>query len=237
MKYFTKEWYKTCQNSGWHLNMSVSKNAEEFNEEYYKDLYTRRRRAFVKEEKEVAEVLGEEFSKAKAEVEFMNRHEDTVKRMEESIPQNILAEVADTRVLALDIATKEVRQKLKAWCEGNMKEMHRVTDLYWKQICPELKDAVGEEIQKNFNFHDAVIKSMEMKTDSLAFRMEHSDVKKVIFKNYKILEQDGYLLGATWLYQEVYAVEGGNEYHGLLWKDGGKLAYLTIQAEDIEFVK
>ena len=237
MKYFTKEWYKTCQNSGWHLNMSVSKNAEEFNEEYYKDLYTRRRRAFVKEEKEVAEVLGEEFSKAKAEVEFMNRHEDMVKRMEENIPQNILAEVADTRVLALDIATKEVRQKLKAWCEGNMKQMHDVQDTYWKQICPELKDAVGEEIQKNFNFHDAVIKSMEMKTDSLAFRMEHSDVKKVIFKNYKILEQDGYLLGATWLYQEVYAVEGGNEYHGLLWKDGGKLAYLTIQAEDIEFVK
>ncbi|MBR6652870.1 MAG: DUF4085 family protein [Anaerotignum sp.] len=237
MKYFTKEWYETCQNSGWHLNMSVSKNAEEFNEEYYKDLYTRRRRAFVKEEKEVAEVLGEEFSKAKAEVEFMNRHEDMVKRMEENIPQNILAEVADTRVLALDIATKEVRQKLKAWCEGNMKQMHDVQDTYWKQICPELKDAVGEEIQKNFNFHDAVIKSMEMKTDSLAFRMEHSDVKKVIFKNYKILEQDGYLLGATWLYQEVYAVEGGNEYHGLLWKDGGKLAYLTIQAEDIEFVK
>ncbi|MBQ7083932.1 MAG: hypothetical protein IJM95_01630, partial [Anaerotignum sp.] len=83
----------------------------------------------------------------------------------------------------------------------------------------------------------AEIKSMEMKTDSLAFRMEHSDVKKVIFKNYKILEQDGYLLGATWLYQEVYAVEGGNEYHGLLWKDGGKLAYLTVFAEEIEFVK
>jgi len=237
MKYFTKEWYEVCQNSGWHLNMSVSKNAEEFNEEYYKDLYTRRRRAFVKEEKEVAEVLGEEFSKGKAEQEFLRRHEDMVKRMEENIPQNILAEVADTRVLALDIATKEVRQKLKAWCEGNMKEMHRVTDLYWKQVCPELKDAVGEEIQKNFNFHDAVIRSMEMKEGTLTFRMEDSDVKKVIFKNYKILEQDGYLLGATWLYQEVYAVEGGNEYHGLLWKNGGKLAYLTIQAEDIEFVK
>jgi len=78
---------------------------------------------------------------------------------------------------------------------------------------------------------------MEMKEGTLTFRMEDSDVKKVIFKNYKILEQDGYLLGATWLYQEVYAVEGGNEYHGLLWKNGGKLAYLTIQAEDIEFVK
>ena len=239
MKYFTKNWYNTCQNSGWHLNMSVSKNADEFNEEYYRDLYTRRRRAFVKEQKEVAEVLGEEFSKVKAEVEFMNRHEATVKCMEESIPREILAEVADTRVLALDIATKEVRQKLKAWCEGNYKEMHRVMDLYWKQVCPELKDAVGEEIQKNFNFHDATIKSMELKPDTLAFKMDGcaEDVKKVIFKNYKVLEQDGYLLGATWLYHEVYAVEGGNEYHALLWKNGGKLAYLTVFAEDIEFVK
>ena len=121
MKYFTKEWYEMCQNSNWHLNMSVSKNAEEFSEEYYKDLYTRRRRAFVKEQKEVAELLGEEFSKVKAEVTFMNQHEETVKRLEASIPQTILAEVADTRVLALDIATKEVRQKLKAWCEQNAK--------------------------------------------------------------------------------------------------------------------
>lgn len=237
MKYFTKEWYETCQNSGWHLNMAVSKNAEEFNEEYYRDLYIRRRRAFVKEQKEVAEVLGEAFNKAQAEVAFMKRHEETVKRMEESIPQTILAEVADTRVLALDIATKEVRQKLKAWCEGNMQEMHRVQKEYWEEVCPAQKDAVGEEIQKNFRFHDAVIRSMEMKGEELSFRLDASDVKKVIFKNYKILEQEGYLLGATWLYEEVYAVEGGNEYHVLLWKAGGKTAVLTVFAEGIVFVK
>ena len=49
MKYFTKEWYEACQAADWCLNMAVSKNAEEFSEEYYKDLYTRRRRAFVKQ--------------------------------------------------------------------------------------------------------------------------------------------------------------------------------------------
>ena len=122
MKYFTKEWYETCQNSGWHLNLSVSKNAEEFSDDYYRDLYTRRRRAFVKEQKEMAEAKGEAFDKVAAEVDFMQLHEKTVTRMEESLPLEIRAEVADIRVLALDIATKEVRQKLKAWCEGNKKE-------------------------------------------------------------------------------------------------------------------
>ena len=38
MKYFTSEWYEMCQNANWHLNMSVSKNAEEFSEEYYKSV-------------------------------------------------------------------------------------------------------------------------------------------------------------------------------------------------------
>jgi len=224
MKYFTKEWYEMCQNSGWHLNMSVSKNAEEFNEEYYKDLYTRRRRAFVKEQKEVAEVLGEEFSKVKAEVEFMNQHEATVKRMEASIPQDILAEVADTRVLALDIATKEVRQKLKAWCEQNKKEA-------------DAKAAAYDGLTLAENLHDAVIRTMEIKAETLTFKLECSDVKKVVFRNHKVLEQGGYILGATWLYLEVYEAEGGREYHALLWKKDGKLAEMTVFAEDIEFVR
>ena len=224
MKYFTKEWYALCQNSDWHLNMSVSKNAEEFNEDYYKDLYTRRRRAFVKEQKEVAEVLGEEFSKAKAEVQFMENHERTVKSMEESIPQNILAEVADTRVLALDIATKEVRQKLKAWCEQNKKEADAKVKEY-------------DGLQMEENLHDAVIRTMEMKAETLTFKLDCSDVKKVVFKSHKVLEQGGYILGATWLYQEVYEAEGGREYHALLMKKDGKLAEMTIFAEEIEFVK
>ena len=224
MKYFTKEWYEMCQNSNWHLNMSVSKNAEEFSEEYYKDLYTRRRRAFVKEQKDVAEVLGEEFSRVKAEVQFMESHEETVKRMEASIPETILAEVADTRVLALDIATKEVRQKLKAWCEANKKEADAMVQGY-------------DGLQMEENLHDAVIRTMEMKADSLTFKLECSDVKKVVFKNYKDLKQGGYILGAAWLYQEVYEAEGGREYHALLLKKDGKLAEMTVFAEEIEFVK
>lgn len=224
MKYFTKEWYETCQNSGWHLNLSVSKNAEEFSDDYYRDLYTRRRRAFVKEQKEMAEAKGEAFDKVAAEVDFMQLHEKTVTRMEESLPLEIRAEVADIRVLALDIATKEVRQKLKAWCEGNKKEA-------------DAKVAGYDGLKLEENLCGSIIRTMEMKTDALTFKLEGSDVKKVVFKNYKVMEQGGYVLGAEWLQQEVYEAEGGNEYHALLMKKDGKLAYLTVFAEEIEFVK
>ena len=62
-------------------------------------------------------------------------------------------------------------------------------------------------------------------------------MKKVVFRNHKVLEQGGYILGATWLYLEVYEAEGGREYHALLWKKDGKLAEMTVFAEDIEFVR
>jgi hypothetical protein len=78
---------------------------------------------------------------------------------------------------------------------------------------------------------------MEMKADTLTFKLECSDVKKVVFKNYKVLEQGGYILGATWLNQEVYEVEGGKEYHVLLLKKDGKPAHMTVSAEEIKFVK
>lgn len=239
MKYFTKEWYEACGNTGYHLNMQVSKNAETFSEEYYHDLYLRRRRAHMKLQKEVAEMNGTAFDKAAEEAEFQKFHELAVARYQERLPQEILKQVADVRVLALDITTKEIRQQLKDWCEKNAQQMQTVQDAYQTEVCDVQKDAIGEEIQREFSFHDSKITGMELGADKLAFKMEpaFSDVKKVIFKNHKILEQDGYMIGAEWLYQEVYAVEGGNEYHGLLMKKDGKLGYLTIFAEGIEFIR
>ena len=168
MKYFTKEWYEACQAADWCLNMAVSKNAEEFSEEYYKDLYTRRRRAFVKQMKEEE---GEAFDKIAAEVAFMKHHEE-----------------ADST----------------------------------KQSCE--------------TFTGCELTGVEMKETTLTLTLK-GNVKKAVFKNYKILKQEGYLLGAKWLKEEAYAVEGGKEYHVLLRKSNGTLGYLTIFAEQLTTLK
>lgn len=223
MKYFTKEWYLSCGLTGYYENMQVSKNAETFSEEYYHDLYLRRRRAFVKERKEEAEKIGETFDKAAAEAEFQSAHENRVSMMQKKLPEEILKQVADVRVLALDIATKEVRQQLKEIgekSEANMQEM-----------------PAGEVPTGACDLRGSRIAAVEMKETQLTYKLNGSAVKKVVFKNYKILEQDGYMLGAELLQQEVHPVEGGKEYHGLLWKNNGTTGYLTIFAEEIELVK
>ena len=62
-----------------------------------------------------------------------------------------------------------------------------------------------------------------------------TNIDKVIFKNYSILEKQGDLQGAVWLYQEIYPNNVGNEYHALVIRNDGELAYLTVVASDIEF--
>lgn len=223
MKYFTKEWYEACQAADWCLNMAVSRNAEEFSEEYYRDLYTRRRRAFVKHMKEEE---GKDFDKIAAEVAFMKHHEETVKRMEDILPIEIKAEVADMRVLALDIATKEVRQQLKAWCEEEKKTAD-AKEAEYAASCTEENSEI---------FTGCELKGLEMKETTLTLTLK-GNAKKAVFENYKILEQEGYLLGAKWLKEEVYAVEGGREYHGLLKKSNGALGYLTIFAEKMNIIR
>ena len=41
MKYLTKEWYDTMQKTGLHLLLKVSKKAEVFSEEFFRELYER----------------------------------------------------------------------------------------------------------------------------------------------------------------------------------------------------
>lgn len=56
MKYMTKEWYETMQKSDLHLLLRVSARAEAFSEDYYRELYRREEKKWLKLQKEVSEV-------------------------------------------------------------------------------------------------------------------------------------------------------------------------------------
>ncbi len=60
MKYMTKEWYETMQKTDLHLLLNVSKKAEVFSEEYFRELYKREEKKWLKLQKEVSEVKFED---------------------------------------------------------------------------------------------------------------------------------------------------------------------------------
>lgn len=153
-------------------------------------------------------------------------HERHISELQNALPPEILREVADIRVLALDVATKDVKKAIRSWCRKNAKEADRIAGQYhWI-----------EELHNGFSFHDNNLVKIDQKGNKLVIEFEqvHNQSESIIFHDFRILEQEGDLTGAWWLYEEVYPAENGNEYHVLLQRKDGQLAYLTILARKIE---
>ena len=60
MKYMTKDWYEMMQKTDLHLLLKVSKKAAVFSEDYFKELYKREEKKWMKLQKEVSEVRFED---------------------------------------------------------------------------------------------------------------------------------------------------------------------------------
>jgi hypothetical protein len=131
--------------------------------------------------------------------------------------------------------------EIKQYCENNETWTTQRSDEY-RQL---YKKTFGDDpppFIHYFGFHDCKILSFNEQGNDLVIEKDTSvwniQIDKVIFKNCTIIEKEGTLIGARWLYDEIYRVEHGYEIHVLLdkgtWHD---LLYLTLIAEDVEYIK
>lgn len=258
MRYCTKEWCWTGQKTDFHILLKVNKKAETFDEEFYRELYAEKLAERLKIDKGCSEVRAEQvifpeefeteeeyeqalrgytppiFDPANTKRAFAAQHKCEIKRLRESLPEEILSKVADVRVLALDTASSEVKKLLTAFDKANEREVQRA---FKKLHKAELKDFGSEENMPKFcevSLHDCKITSCRKRGKALVLDIDHSggftNAVQVIFKNVEVIEREGRLNGCIWLYDEVYKCGRGLEIHALLWKYG-ELKYLTVQCE------
>ena len=233
MIFFTRSWYDLCQNSGWHLLLKVKPQAAEYSEGYYQALRAGKLGAAVKLEKAVCALTGEPFDREAFKAGWLRDHLAQVERLGRALPPEILSQVADPRVLALDVSTRGVKDALTAWCKGNWRQAERAMEDY-RAWAEKVRPLVGAEVQDGFSFHDSRVAGVERTGDRLTLLLEpggYSDVRRVDFLGARVLEEDGDLTGACWLYGEVHPAEGGKEYHSLLWKEDRTLCLTVFAAE------
>lgn len=169
-----------------------------------------------------------------------NSHKSHITQLMNTLPKEILENVVDIRVLALGITTKAIKKDIRMWCRKNSKETKCISCEYQKVLESNM-NVVGIDILRNYGFHDCKIVSTECRNGNFIIELDSeggfSSVNKVIFHNCSIIEKEGNLQGATWLYEEIYpsSTENGNEYHALIQYESGELAYLTVAALGIEF--
>lgn len=228
MKYFTKE-YKKCANSSPFIKLKISRRADRFSEEYFNELYA----AF-------------EWDYGNREVsdsEIPCLYEDSFFRLNEEhyktyYPKRIIDKIADTRVLAMGYVSPRNFIKVYLFRKKIEKKLYRTICEYNREYT-HYRDELPEELKDEF-FYDTVILSLKEQREDLIlemtspiFRLTEYGHGKIIFNNYKILEQECNIFPIEMTDGEIYKTDDGFELH-LLLADDKEYYYLTIFGESMK---
>lgn len=259
MRYCTKDWYWTAQKTSLHLSLKVNKKAETFSEKFYRELYAKKLAERIALDKDYSDVTFEEvfdetdfedkaaYERARREYvppafdleqtkrNFASWQRRDINYLRRVLPKEILDKTADIRVLALDVASAEVKRLITAFCKENERKVQRA----FKELeRAEIRAFGGKENLPAFcreSLHDCTITSCRTKGKNLVLDIDNSggftNAVKVIFKNAEIVEREGRLAGTDWLYSEVYKCKRGLEIHAMLWRYG-ELRYLTVRCAE-----
>lgn len=253
MKYFTKEWYERNQKTCFHLPLEEEKQAEVCSEEYFQQLYNTELNRWLDLQEEVASITeATETGNREDPNEYVpfNR-EKAIKQFHESflynqaclrkeLPEAIVNEIADIRVLALNKATRSVIDAVTKFCEDNERYVAATSEDY-RRYFKEASISFDNEMVENFGFHDCTIIKSVQNGKSLTLLLDISggftNIDEVTFENYNIIKQDGLLEDSWWLYEEVYKVNDKYEFHVLLQNSKMGLIDFIISADQVSFKK
>lgn len=264
MRYITKEIYELMQQTDFHILLRVNKRAETFDEEFYRKLYAKKLNEQLMSDLEESELKFEdifdefdfkdkaayerarkeyeppEFNESGSKHSFFAIHLMNIKRLKNSLPNEILEKVADIRVLAFDVASAEVKKLIAAFCKENERKVENAFRALQK--AEEREFGNEEEDMPEFcseSLHDCEVLSCRKSGKDLVLDLDCSggfaNIARVIFKNAEIIEREGRLNGAVWLYDEICKCERGLEIHALL-RGVTDLKYLTVRCEDAVFI-
>lgn len=237
MRYFTKEWYETMQHT--YFPVRVSAKAEVFSEEYFQDLYKRKQRKWLKNmhlywEEDVAE--GREdgpWNEENERVEFERSFKNDISTMQDRLPEEILSMVADIRVLALGLCSRQVKQAIEQFCHENEKRVQKAFEDYNRHL-EALQKKHDLSFLRHMEFHDRVIDDIETNNDALKIRLRdpyEEDGINLCFENARILRRDESVSGGDWLYEEIHETQQGFELHVLCfnWDFEEPLGEMIVQ--------
>ena len=224
MQFFTKSWYHAMQSPIYGSALESDPQAEHFSEAYYRKLYREEKAKWATELAKFSIPL----EMCQFDAVFRSRKEALLS----SLPQYILDEVADIRVLALHHCSQTVKEMItffNAECERAIKEYTEYERSQFADNRPTFLD--------DFVLHDCLATSFRKKGNDyhLLFSSDMNSnmhgIKRVIFKKATVLQKEKQLSGAWWLYEEVHKTEDGYEI-GVLF-DKKDVFEFSIKCNDI----
>lgn len=203
--------------------------------------YAREREKYLLDRAAAWEEWEAEAFEEEANADFADWYQDELHHIEEDYPKEILDGVADVRVLALGVASPEIKKRIARHLKEQERREQAPFRSYARHKTELLKKYPGSFIEA-FGFHDAVVKRVEQCGRELVLDLmrDYEDAERVRlrFLDCEIVRMDDGLEGADWLYEEIYeGASGGWEIHVLFFDcdacEDDPLGELILRAADV----
>jgi len=213
--------------------------ASVFSDRFFERLYAVEERAYVKYYKRNAKATGVKFDKGDATLEFASNYEENLAFLKANLPEDILADVKDIRVLALGTATHEIAMRITRFC-GKKNRLCENVERNYNNTSEEADEKVGGAVARRLlSLVGARIISLDTVEDGdavLTFSSAETETTdKLILKNATLTESDGDVSGCAIIKYELLTTEDvGFEFSLLVLSGDSSLLTVTFKAISIE---
>ena len=241
MKYFTKEWYNDTLVAQMCFQLRKNESAGVFSEKFFNKLYALEKKTYIKFRKKTAKFERKPIDLQAFEAEFDESYNQNFSFVEKNLPEEILNDVKDIRVLALGSATYEIAGRITRHCgqitnrcEAVKRKYEEASDLAAERmggrIPPLFAELVGLPIDSVTQNDDCV---------TVITSDKHGDApNKVTLKNATVTHIDNGVSGSLVCNYELIAADNEKiEFSMLLMSDDSTLAELTVIADSVEIEK
>ena len=237
MKYYTNEWYNDGLVSQMHEQMRKTQNAAQFSEKFFEKLYKLEKKNFVRYYKRAAKLQRIPFDTASTERQFDVNYEENLAFVQKNLPEEILANVKDVRILALGSAEYDIAAQIERYCGKLKRRRNEIEDQYEEQL-EKLAEMIGwDTVHALDNLIDAQIESIENVADDVVICLYAEESRAnvtVALRGAKLPENGQTAIGGVVCRHELVG-EAESFILGLLCVDNASLPFtFEVSARAVE---
>ncbi len=237
MKYFTKEWYKDSLIADMCFQLRKTERAALFSEAFFEKLYAVEERAYLKFSKRAAKIYNKPFDKDEAKAEFASNYKENLEFVKGSLPEDILCDIKDIRVLALGSVTHDIAMRITRFC-GKKNSLCEGIERSYDNESEAADEALGKKASVFTSLNGSTVISLSCSAENsvlLSFANPAAETEASFsLINASLTDGEDNISGMTVIRHELLLyVDGGFEFSLLLMANDSSLHTVSYTASDI----
>ncbi len=235
MRYFTKEWYNDTMVADMCFQLRKTERASVLSDTFFEKLYAVEERAYLKFAKRAAKSSHAYFDKDATRKEFADNYRENLEFVKKNLPEDILCDVKDIRVLALGSATHDIAMRITRFCGKKNRQCESIERSY-ENDSEAADEALGSHANALLSLNGSQISSLSHCENGdilLSYSSNGESTASLRLKNTELTEGAENIEGMAVVRHEVLLSEKGFEFSLLLLSDDSSLHTVAYIASEI----